>query len=57
MLLGGGGVTGPSGGRVRDFRGVDELSTLKPFKASVERFFFNCCNMKMHISYEGYHNC
>lgn len=42
------GVTVPSGARARDLSGVDEVSPLNPFNASVERFFFNCCNIRQH---------
>lgn len=41
---GAGGVTWPSLPRLRDFRGVEVVSPRKPFKASVDRFFFNCWN-------------
>jgi hypothetical protein len=46
--LPGDGVTGPSGARARDLSGVDEVSPLNPFNASVERFFFNCYNIRQH---------
>lgn len=44
MELLGEGATGPSDARVRDLSGVDEVSPLNPFNASVDKFFFNCCN-------------
>jgi hypothetical protein len=46
--LPGDGVTGPSGARARDLSGVDEVSPLNPFNASVDRFFFNCYNISLH---------
>ena len=46
--LPGDGVTVPSGARARDLSGVDEVSPLNPFNASVERFFFNCYNIRQH---------
>jgi hypothetical protein len=46
--LPGDGVTGPSGARARDLSGVDDVSPLNPFRASVERFFFNCYNITHH---------
>lgn len=45
-----GGVSCPSEGRPLVFSGVVVFSDRKPFKASVDRFFFNCCERNLCTS-------
>lgn len=50
----GDGATEPSDMRVRDLSGVDEVSPLNPFNASVDKFFFNCCNIQVCMIISSY---